>query len=208
MDHYYQNHTLTTTQLNVECDTIIAVHTTQSTPSNSTSTRKEGPCGLKFCMQPHLTRLPTTQHNLKLNISRPSRPYWNPMEANLGCVFDLDVDLTCFPSTNLNDILSLMTIKIATFLILHDFKATNVKPFSHGSYSKLILVKFENNDRYVVYNLPSLYLSSPSSPSVSFTHSARSPHVIFFPPWYERFNYRNFKWWIIQSQGLDLDSHS
>ena len=46
---------------------IIAVHTTHPPThpptGNSTSTRNNGPSGLKFCMRPHLTKLTTTQHN-------------------------------------------------------------------------------------------------------------------------------------------------
>ena len=38
---------------------IIAVHTTPppTPPGNSTSTRSKGPCGLKFCMRPQLTKI-------------------------------------------------------------------------------------------------------------------------------------------------------
>ena len=63
---YCQNPNLTTTQrkLNLRLGlTWLLLFTPLPPPRNSTSTRNNGPSGLKFCMQPHLTKPTTTQHN-------------------------------------------------------------------------------------------------------------------------------------------------
>ena len=94
---YCQNSNLTTNQpnLNLRLDLtwLLLVTPTPPPTSNSTSTRNIGPRDLKFCMQPHLTKLTTIQLNFNPTIFGRGGSYILPLGLTLPDWFFLEKNI-------------------------------------------------------------------------------------------------------------------